>query len=306
MSEATINLEDGMIRFWPDDRLPKDEYQEVRRVGLNWKLGEQCFMAPWQPGIVDFLAEKYDIKELAEDGTDLMERAESRAEYYAGYSDNAAKRSDERDRASHAAVAGIPLGQPILVGHHSEQAHRNAIKRAQDNASKAYQERQRSDYWQRRADRAVKAQAYKQRPGIISRRIDKLEAQLRKHQRNTDKERWMAIDAPWFLDKGENIDEVWERVLTFNKRWIDFLEARIAFQKALYEASGGVPADSIDFEVGDYVNSWHGWCKIIRVNKKSLTLDSAWGNGRVEYDRITGHRKASEFETVWYNVMSRS
>lgn len=27
-------------------------------------------------------------------------------------------------------VSGIPLGQPILVGHHSERRHRNAIKRA--------------------------------------------------------------------------------------------------------------------------------------------------------------------------------
>lgn len=31
---------------------------------------------------------------------------------------------------AHAATSGIPLGQPILVGHHSERRHRNAIKRS--------------------------------------------------------------------------------------------------------------------------------------------------------------------------------
>lgn len=41
------------------------------------------------------------------------------------------KRADLREGAS-----GIPLGQPILVGHHSEGRHRAAIKRA-DNAMRA-------------------------------------------------------------------------------------------------------------------------------------------------------------------------
>lgn len=41
--------------------------------------------------------------------------------------------SGHRWRAAHAAVAGIPFGQPILVGHHSERRHRRAIERADQN-----------------------------------------------------------------------------------------------------------------------------------------------------------------------------
>ncbi|WP_368177981.1 DUF3560 domain-containing protein [Aeromonas sp. R7-1] len=41
--------------------------------------------------------------------------------------------SNHRWRAAHAAVAGIPFGQPILVGHHSERRHRRAIERADQN-----------------------------------------------------------------------------------------------------------------------------------------------------------------------------
>lgn len=52
------------------------------------------------------------------------ERAEAKSE--AAY-----KRADMREE-----VSGIPFGQPILVGHHSEGRHRAAIKRA-DNAMRA-------------------------------------------------------------------------------------------------------------------------------------------------------------------------
>jgi len=55
-------------------------------------------------------------------------------------------RSDMREGAS-----GIPLGQPILVGHHSEGRHRAAIKRA-DNAMRAsINHDKKADYYERRA-----------------------------------------------------------------------------------------------------------------------------------------------------------
>jgi hypothetical protein len=57
-----------------------------------------------------------------------LEQAAARAE---GQAAAAFKRADLRESAS-----GIPLGQPILVGHHSEGRHRAAIKRA-DNAMRA-------------------------------------------------------------------------------------------------------------------------------------------------------------------------
>jgi hypothetical protein len=47
--------------------------------------------------------------------------------------DKADRRSGDAIQASRAATEGIPFGQPILVGHHSEKRHRNALKRS-DNA----------------------------------------------------------------------------------------------------------------------------------------------------------------------------
>lgn len=59
------------------------------------------------------------------------ERLLAAAERAEAQSEAAYKRADLREE-----VSGIPFGQPILVGHHSERRHRAAIKRA-DNAMRA-------------------------------------------------------------------------------------------------------------------------------------------------------------------------
>jgi hypothetical protein len=59
------------------------------------------------------------------------ERLLAAAERAEAQSEAAYKRADLREEAS-----GIPFGQPILVGHHSEGRHRAAIRRA-DNAMRA-------------------------------------------------------------------------------------------------------------------------------------------------------------------------
>jgi len=59
------------------------------------------------------------------------ERLQAAADRAANQAAAAYKRADLREE-----VSGIPFGQPILVGHHSEGRHRAAIKRA-DNAMRA-------------------------------------------------------------------------------------------------------------------------------------------------------------------------
>ena len=87
------------------------------------------------------------------------DRKAARVERYETYAENAHKRSDERYKASHAATRGIPLGQPILVGHHSEGAHRNALKRSWDNMGKSVAETEKAEYWERRAEAAASNRA---------------------------------------------------------------------------------------------------------------------------------------------------
>jgi hypothetical protein len=57
-------------------------------------------------------------------------RQASRKERLLSRAAAARERAQNRFQAAHGAVAGIPMGQPILVGHHSEARHRGAIARA--------------------------------------------------------------------------------------------------------------------------------------------------------------------------------
>jgi hypothetical protein len=50
--------------------------------------------------------------------------------------------------ASHKATDGIPFGQPILVGHHSEKAHRKAIDRSWNLMGKSIEEQEKAEYYE--------------------------------------------------------------------------------------------------------------------------------------------------------------
>ena len=85
---------------------------------------------------------------------DYEARKEERIERYREHAENARRRSGEAYARSDAAVGHIPLGQPILVGHHSEGKHRNAIKRAHRAMDKSCEEQRKAEYWERRAKAA--------------------------------------------------------------------------------------------------------------------------------------------------------
>lgn len=59
-------------------------------------------------------------------------RAERRAE-------RLLRKAVELDERSRAQVEGIPLGQPILVGHHSERRHRRALEKSRALGLRAYE-----------------------------------------------------------------------------------------------------------------------------------------------------------------------
>lgn len=75
----------------------------------------------------------------------------AKVDRYRQYAENARRKSREAYQASHAAIDALPFGQPILAGHHSEQRHRNALKRQDAKMRKSIEEDERAAYWERRA-----------------------------------------------------------------------------------------------------------------------------------------------------------
>lgn len=65
------------------------------------------------------------------------ERLERKAERRREWAEKAQVRSQAASNTAHAIASGIPFGQPILVGHHSERHHRRDIARMDSNMRKA-------------------------------------------------------------------------------------------------------------------------------------------------------------------------
>lgn len=79
------------------------------------------------------------------------ERQEARADRYRGLAEKANKQSKEAFKLSRSIVEHIPLGQPILVGHHSERAHRSLLDRSWNTLGKSVKLSEKAEYFEQKA-----------------------------------------------------------------------------------------------------------------------------------------------------------
>lgn len=125
------------VKYQPNVFLAKceEEYEKGDIIEVTTKYGKnnEC-------EVHNLICQKngfyyYSITRV--DGFDAKERLRRKAERYSQYAENAEARSEAYIAKSNEATKGIVFGQPILVGHHSESKHRNALEkshRAMDNA----------------------------------------------------------------------------------------------------------------------------------------------------------------------------
>lgn len=68
------------------------------------------------------------------------ERLELKIQKRREWAEKAVQRSEQRREAAQSMLAWIPLGQPILVGHHSEARHRRDVRRVDNHMRKSWEE----------------------------------------------------------------------------------------------------------------------------------------------------------------------
>lgn len=85
---------------------------------------------------------------------DYQEKKGARVDRYRARAAKNRAESAARYEKARAAVDGIPFGQPILVGHHSEGRHRAAIKRSYMNMRASIEADKAAAYWESRANAA--------------------------------------------------------------------------------------------------------------------------------------------------------
>lgn len=175
---ATYSPDDNKLRLHAETRLDAETYARVSAAGFKWAPKQGIFVAPmWTPEREDVLLDL--CGEVGDDDMSLVERAEERADRFSDYSDSRAEDARAARQSVAAIMDGIPFGQPILVGHHSEGRARRDAKRIETGMRRTVRMWETADYWKARAQGALRHARYKEMPAVRHRRIKRLEAELR-------------------------------------------------------------------------------------------------------------------------------
>ncbi|MHC4181507.1 MAG: DUF3560 domain-containing protein [Planctomycetota bacterium] len=308
---ATYSPDDNKLRLYASHRLDAETFQRVKAAGFRWAPRQELFVAPaWSPKREDLLLEL--CGEIGDEDTSLADRAEERAERFAEYQE---KRADDAD-ATRQAVAeladGIPLGQPILVGHHSERRARKDAQRIENGMRRAVRLWECSQYWEDRAAGALRHAKYKERPDVRHRRIKKLEAERRK----LVAEYTPTDDPPHIISQtafGDDVpsDHVWvgpkgrggqwvklealPRIEARNARWIAHLDNRLLYERAMLDEQGGTADAKHDIQPGGMVLVRGEWLTVKRVNKSTVTGEVSSVSTNAQYCRVKGVEEIQDY-----------
>lgn len=250
---ATYNIADDKLRLYCG-KVDRDTFDRLLKAGFQRAPKQECFYAPWSPNREDLLSEL--AGPIEDDDITPLDRAEDRSSRLETIADNASARASSASNRAHAIMDGIPFGQPILVGHHSETHARRDAERIDNAIRSTVEETRKAAYYRSKAEASI---AHAQRlasPPVIARRIERLKETHRQ---------WERLHAK----HGESDPSA--------VRWLAHVAARIAYETALLEAAGGIPADSVPLEVGGALKFIGEWYEIVRVNKKTVTIKGWFG-----------------------------
>jgi protein-L-isoaspartate O-methyltransferase len=321
---ATYSPEDNKIRLYPLHRLPQDIYQRVKAAGFAWAPKQELFVAPmWTPYREDLARELFG--QIDDEDTSLTDRAEAKAERLENLSERKLEQAHQARAAVDRIADGIPFGQPILVGHHSEKRARKDAERIQNGMRKAIDCWKAAGYWTDRANSAIRHAKFKERPDVRARRIKTIEAEYRKVDRALIEGRrqlkawdfepltWAYVKRltndyrmggsycfplseyprPEGASKYEGAMGLWSALgdspevgiitpeqarelgrrsargqVATAERWIEHLENRLAYERAMLDEGGGLIAEKHNLQVGGRVLIGQEWLTILKVNKK--------------------------------------
>jgi hypothetical protein len=229
------------------------------------------------------------------------ERVAERVERLEERADKAAGRANAAHEASRSLAERIPLGQPILVGHHSERRARRDVERIQAGAHKSAEESKRAQTLADRAAGAAANEAHKADGPAIMRRIERLETEARDiarklagYSREQHNGRGEVIYTDTFPPaSGEYAERITARAAVIAEE-VGHLRAKLA---TMGEAGAFVAWGREHFQPGDWAKVSGAWRQVTRVNAKSVSVINRWGWSTsdraepVKWDEIHGRRR---------------
>lgn len=267
---ATYSPEDNKLRLYASTRFDAETYARVKAAGFSWAPKQELFVAPkWTPDREDLALEL--AGEIEPEEMTLAERAQLKADRLDGIAHKRAQQANAFQAAANELSEAFYMGQPILVGHHSERKARKTQERMHSAMTNAVKASKAANYWLYRASGVEHYANMKNDPRVRANRIKTLLAELRDLQRDInhanlclkvwakiteDAKIQAAIDmgvletgplAPYSLhstirEKGWTMQEARaaciagaERVVNSSKRrrWIEHILNRLSYEREL-------------------------------------------------------------------------
>ena len=217
------------------------------------------------------------------------------------------------DTAHDRAWAALPSGgEPIKIGHHSEQRHRRAIEKVRDTLDRSVQADRDAASAHSRADAAASTTDHRYSPRTVANRIETLEAEQRREQRILDGyTRVLGRDDHGVARHTETHEPATGQYRDLITARITQRDGEIVYWKQVrtQQIADGLSAgyEAADFTVGDFVRVAGSWRQITKVNKKSVSVVAISGRPRAIHTIAAKNRSdryISTDHTVRYHHIS--
>ncbi|MFB7436529.1 DUF3560 domain-containing protein [Streptomyces microflavus] len=253
---------------------------------------------------VETVINEDDRRPFAEVEAERGARAESRSAHYTEQAERAQTNSDQLHEQASERRSVIPLGQPMMPGHHSYRADRNARDRIHSMEGRAVAEGQRAAYLAGKAESVENSRSHRNDPATTLRRIAGLEVQLRRIHK------WQAGQSAGGSTRSLSPEGVEDLLREEEETAEQLTYWRTIVAQA--EAEGFVVYGPSHFTKGDYAQHDGRWYEVLKVNAKSLTVPGgpdirrvisdaeraySW-NDRMPYDKVTGQMPAARMREL--------
>lgn len=179
-----------------------------------------------------------------------------------------------------------PMGQPILVGHHSEARHRKALDRARTWTLRTMETERAAKEMADSAKVAATATTHRHNPVTVGNRIKTVQAELRAMKSQLVATTTTYKDKSWATLRAAELSEQ----ITAHEDKLAYWEGIRAGQ---IDAGLVVDYSKDSISKGDLIHYLGDWYPVVRVNAKSVSIrqrpDQTWTQ-TVEYHKLTGHK----------------
>lgn len=226
------------------------------------------------------------VGDVAEAEARRAERAEGRAERLTARAQREQAAGEARDTAANQISDGIPFGQPILIGHHSQRRAERDRDRLIAHTRAGIEHRRAAEEASISAAIAAAAMDRRNAPVTVANRIQRLAASVRKMERSMtrmDRDQ-VAADAPARVQLGDDLAH--ERANLAH--WQEVRAHQIA-------AGMATNYDRTTVKKGDAVKIRGTWHRVARANPTTVAVETPYSwTDKSPWHEVQDHAPAGE------------